>query len=68
MVLQSPQSELSFKGLPAGDVLAGGGALVVVHGVGGASFIFGPGFSSLVVPFPLEANFYLAVVDEVSQG
>ena len=66
LVLRSPRSVLAFKGSPAGDVLARGGAPVVVLQLGGASFIFGPGVSSLVVQFPLDANLGPAVVDEVS--
>ena len=66
LVLRSPRSVLTFKGSPARDVLARGGAPVVVLQVWGASFLFGPGVSGLVVQFPLDANLGLPVVDEVS--
>ena len=57
---------LSVERLPVGEVLAAGVTPVVVLRVGGLLFIFGPGFSVVVVPFPLEASFGLAVIDEVS--
>ena len=52
--------------LPARGVLAMGGDPVVVLSVGGASFLFGPGVSGIVVQVPMDAAPDLAVVDEVS--
>ena len=65
-VLGSPRSMLAFAMLPAGDVLARGGSPVVVLRAGGAWFLFGPGFSLLIVPFSLGADLGLAGGTEVS--
>ena len=49
---------LAFEGTRARDVLAMGSGPVVVLRMGGASFIFGPGVSGLVLRFPLDAELY----------
>ena len=66
LVLWSPWTVLAFEVLPARDVVARGGASVVILQMWGASFLFGPGFSSLVMLFPLFAYLGLVVVNEVS--
>ena len=47
---------LAFAISPAGDVLARGGSPIVVLRAGVVLFLFGPGFSILLVPFPLGAD------------
>ena len=66
LILKSLRSVLALEGSPAWDVLAMGGDPVVFLSVGGASFLFGPEVSCIIVQVPMDADPDLAAVDEIS--